>query len=52
MFPQDGGDREQLIAHADTALCAVKSAGRNGYRFFSELSEPQKKAQQGGAQDT
>jgi diguanylate cyclase (GGDEF)-like protein/PAS domain S-box-containing protein len=36
MFPQDGGDREQLIAHADIALYAVKTSGRNGYRFFSE----------------
>jgi diguanylate cyclase (GGDEF)-like protein/PAS domain S-box-containing protein len=44
MFPQDGSDREQLIAHADTALYAVKTAGRNGYRFFGELSE----SQQGG----
>ena len=42
MFPQDGCDREQLIAHADIALYAVKSEGRNGFRFFSDLSEPQK----------
>ena len=47
MFPQDGREREQLIAHADTALYAVKSAGRNGYRFFDELSAPK----QGGQQD-
>lgn len=46
MFPQDGRDREQLIAHADTALYAVKSAGRNGYRFFDELSDPKKGGQQ------
>jgi diguanylate cyclase (GGDEF)-like protein/PAS domain S-box-containing protein len=46
MFPQDGDDREQLIAHADTALYAVKSAGRNGYRFFGELSESQRGGQQ------
>jgi diguanylate cyclase (GGDEF)-like protein/PAS domain S-box-containing protein len=46
MFPQDGSDREQLIGHADAALYAVKSAGRNGYRFFGELSEPQRGGQQ------
>jgi diguanylate cyclase (GGDEF)-like protein len=39
MFPQDGSDGEQLIAHADLALYAVKSAGRNSFRFFSELSD-------------
>ena len=47
MFPQDGREREQLIAHADTALYAVKSAGRNGYRFFDELSD----LMTGGQQD-
>ena len=46
MFPQDSSDREQLIAHADTALYAVKSAGRNGYRFFSDLNEPLQEWQQ------
>ncbi len=45
MFPQDGCDREQLIAHADAALYAVKSAGRNGFRFFSDLSHPQQGGQ-------
>ncbi|MCE2917460.1 MAG: diguanylate cyclase domain-containing protein [Rubrivivax sp.] len=39
MFPQDGRDREQLMVHADRALYAVKSAARNGYRFFDELSD-------------
>ena len=47
LFPQDGRDRDQLIANADTALYAVKSGGGNGYRFFGDLSEPQK----GGRQD-
>ena len=47
MFPQDGCDREQLIAHADAALYTVKSAGGNGYRFFSDPSDPQKGGQPG-----
>lgn len=47
MFPQDAREREQLIAHADAALYAVKSAGRNGYRFFDELSDLKKGGQQG-----
>ena len=51
MFPQDGCDREQLIAHADAALYAVKSAGRNGYRFFSDLGDLQMNGQPGGQQD-
>jgi len=46
MFPQDGCVREQLIAHADTALYAAKSAGRNGYCFFGNLSDSQKGRQQ------
>ena len=49
LFPQDGGDREQLIAHADVALYAVKEAGRNGYRFFSGLSDAQKSSRQQAA---
>lgn len=46
MFPQDGVDREALIANADSALYAVKSAGRNGYRFFGDLTGPQKSGRQ------
>lgn len=42
MYPRDGCDHEQLMAHADIALYAVKSAGRNGFRFFSDLNDLQK----------
>jgi len=35
VFPRDGADQQELMMSADTALYAVKDAGRNGYRFFS-----------------
>ncbi len=34
LFPDDSSDPDQLIMNADMALYEVKSAGKNGYRFF------------------
>lgn len=35
LYPNDGTDREQLIAHADQAMYSAKSLGRNQYQFFT-----------------
>lgn len=36
VFPKDGTDPETIQKKADTAMYAVKKAGKNGYRFFEE----------------
>ncbi len=34
-YPNDGGDEETLIKHADAAMYQTKEEGRNGYRFYT-----------------
>jgi diguanylate cyclase (GGDEF)-like protein len=34
LFPDDGGDAEQLLKHADAAMYVAKQSGRNNTRFF------------------
>jgi diguanylate cyclase (GGDEF)-like protein/PAS domain S-box-containing protein len=36
LFPADGDSGDVLLRHADTALHAAKSAGRNVWRFFNQ----------------
>ena len=34
IYPEDGGDPETLIKHADTAMYHAKENGRNSFQFF------------------
>ncbi|PMH15894.1 diguanylate cyclase [Vibrio breoganii] len=34
IYPQDGENAEELMAHADTAMYRVKKEGRNGFSFY------------------
>jgi len=34
LFPLDGNDLDTLLNHADYAMYNVKSAGKNGYKFY------------------
>ena len=36
MFPRDGESIQALLKHADLAMYAAKSTGKNQYRFFDE----------------
>jgi diguanylate cyclase (GGDEF)-like protein/PAS domain S-box-containing protein len=35
IFPDDAGDAQLLLKHADTAMYAAKQAGKNTWRFYS-----------------
>lgn len=35
MYPDDGGDVNSLLKHADVAMYAAKSRGRNTFQFFT-----------------
>jgi diguanylate cyclase (GGDEF)-like protein/PAS domain S-box-containing protein len=34
LYPQDAADADQLLRHADQAMCIAKQAGKNGYHLF------------------
>lgn len=36
VFPDDGGDAQTIMKHADVAMYDAKAKGRNNYQFFSE----------------
>ncbi len=44
MFPEDGGQPETLLKHADMAMYAAKQEGRSTFHFFS--AEMNRRAQQ------
>lgn len=35
LYPSDGGNERELMAHADAAMYHTKNNGRNGYTFFA-----------------
>ncbi|MDQ0242729.1 diguanylate cyclase (GGDEF)-like protein/PAS domain S-box-containing protein [Bacillus fengqiuensis] len=35
MYPDDGGDQETLIKHADTAMYLAKERGKNNFQFYT-----------------
>jgi len=44
-YPEDGEDLETLTKNSDQAMYAAKSAGRNGYRFFTKSMQETAQAQ-------
>lgn len=36
VFPDDGGDAQTIMKHADVAMYDAKAKGRNNYQFFSQ----------------
>jgi diguanylate cyclase (GGDEF)-like protein/PAS domain S-box-containing protein len=39
LYPQDGGDADLLIRHADQAMYAAKQAGKNRYHLFDTAQD-------------
>jgi diguanylate cyclase (GGDEF)-like protein/PAS domain S-box-containing protein len=46
LFPDDGNDFEALLVRADAAMYAAKAAGKNRFRFASELAAGEASATQ------
>jgi diguanylate cyclase (GGDEF)-like protein len=40
LYPQHGADAMTLLKNADVAMYNAKRAGRNGFEFFADVSEP------------
>ncbi|MPQ76327.1 EAL domain-containing protein [Hydrogenovibrio sp. JE_KL2] len=38
-YPEHGGNVEELLRRADSAMCRAKTQGRNSYQFFEEKDE-------------
>ena len=48
LYPQDGGDADLLVRHADQAMYAAKHAGRNRYHLFDVAQDAAIQTQQEG----
>lgn len=46
LFPQDAGDADTLLRHADHAMYQAKQLGRNRYQFFKPLDDQPEQAHQ------
>lgn len=44
VYPDDAADPESLLQHAETALAAIRSRGKHGYRFFTASMNERKRA--------
>ncbi len=42
LYPRDGQDAQTLMRHADLAMYAVKSSGRNQFRFYDDSMRSQR----------
>src|SRR5574337_652719 len=47
VYPDDAGDPESLLQHAETALAAIRSQGVHGYRFFTASMRERTRARRG-----
>lgn len=45
LYPQDGGDADQLLRHADQAMYLAKQAGKNRYHLFDVAHDAAVKTQ-------
>lgn len=46
LFPQDAGDADTLLRHADQAMYQAKQQGRNRYQFFQPVEDQPDQAHQ------
>lgn len=46
LFPQDAGDADTLLRHADQAMYQAKQQGRNRYQFFTPVEDQPDQAHQ------
>lgn len=44
VYPDDAGDPESLLQHAETALVAIRGEGVHGYRFFTASMDQRRRA--------
>lgn len=50
-FPEDGSELEELMAHADTALCRVKGNRRSGFAFYTREMDAERLARRSFERD-